>query len=120
MLIACDTWVLTMPNSLEKRTPDGSATYYAMNQLFGSRCQISPSPKLNQRVVVTFCCVKKCTPSLPCMCRSPKNDSFHPLNGNHAIEAGTPILIPTIPHWIRCLNSRAALPERVKIDAPFP
>jgi len=24
-------------------------------QLLGSRCQTSPSPKLNQRVVVTFC-----------------------------------------------------------------
>src|SRR5215471_21511018 len=87
---------------------------------FVSRCQISPSPKLNQRVVVTFCWVKNCTPSLPCMCRSPKNESFQPLNGNQAIEAGTPTLMPTMPHLIRCLNSRAALPEQVKMDAPLP
>ena len=54
------------------------------------------------------------------MCRSPKNDSFQPLNGNHAIEAGTPMLMPTMPQLTRCLNSRAALPLRVKIEAPLP
>src|SRR5207245_8933444 len=91
----------------------------AQHQLLGSRCQISPSPKLNHLVVVTFCWVKNWTPSLPCMWRSPKNDSFQPLNGNQAMEAGTPMLIPTMPHWMRCLNSRAALPEPVKIDAPL-
>src|SRR5262249_30647251 len=71
---------------------------YSSDHALGSRCQISPSPKLNHRVVVTFSWVKTWTPSLPCMCKSPKKDSFHPLNGNQAIEAGTPMLIPTIPH----------------------
>src|SRR6266581_272923 len=73
------------PHSLELVMPDSF-----------SRCQMSPSPKLNHLVVVTFCCVKKCTPSLPCMWRSPKKDSFQPLNGNHAMEEGTPMLMPTM------------------------
>ena len=45
-------------------------------------------------------------------CRSPKNDSSQPLNGNHAMEAGTPMLMPIMPALARCLNSRAALPLR--------
>src|SRR5206468_6123484 len=93
--------------------------HVAFVKIYFSRCQMSPSPKLNQRVVVTFCCVKNWTPSRPCMWRSPKNDSFQPLKGNHAMDAGTPMLMPTIPHWMRCLNSRAAFPERVKMDAPL-
>src|ERR1051325_3306228 len=82
--------------------------------------QIFPSPSANQRLVVTFCCVKNCTPSLPCICKSPKKESPQPLNGNQAMEAGTLILIPTMPAFTRCLNSRADFPERVKMDAPFP
>ena len=82
--------------------------------------QTLPSPSANQRVVVTFCCVKNCTPSLPCICRSPKKESPHPANGNQAMEAGTPILIPTMPAFTRCLNSRATFPERVKMEAPLP
>jgi len=42
------------------------------------------------------------------------------VNGNIAIVAGTPMLMPTIPALTRFLNSRAALPEFVKIAAPFP
>src|SRR5215472_11796356 len=89
-------------------------------QPFGPRYQTSPSPKLNQRLIVTLSCVKNWTPSLPCICRSPKNESFQPLKGNQAMEAGTPTLMPTMPHLIRCLNSRAALPEQVKMEAPLP
>ncbi len=37
-----------------------------------------------------------------------------------AIVAGTPTLMPTMPAFTRCLNSRAAAPDRVKIAAPLP
>ncbi len=54
------------------------------------------------------------------MWRSPKKESPQPLKGNGAMEAGTPTLMPTIPARTRCLNSRAAFPEFVKMAAPFP
>src|SRR5262245_22475146 len=82
--------------------------------------QTFPSPSANQRLVVTFCCVKNCTPSRPCICRSPKKESPQPEKGNQAIDAGTPMLMPTIPAFTRCLNSRAVFPERVKMEAPLP
>ncbi len=57
---------------------------------------------------------------MPWMCRSPKNERFQPVNGNQAIGAGTPTLMPIMPALKCCLNCRAAQPLRVKIDAPLP
>jgi hypothetical protein len=65
-------------------------------------------------MVVTFCLGEKLHAFLALLhvqCKSPKKDSSQPLNGNHAIEAGTPMLMPTMPALMRCLNSRAALPR---------
>src|SRR2546427_10791026 len=42
------------------------------------------------------------------MCRSPKNDWFQPVNGNQAIGAGTPMLMPIMPALKWCLNWRGA------------
>ena len=54
------------------------------------------------------------------MCRSPKNELFQPVKGNHAMGAGTPTLMPIIPALKYCLNCRAAHPLRVKMEAPLP
>ena len=58
--------------------------------------------------------------SLPCACKSPKKDCFHPENGKNAMGAATPMLTPTIPHSMRDAYSRAAFPSPVKIDVVFP
>jgi hypothetical protein len=52
--------------------------------------QMLPSSLLNHLPVMTFCWVKKCTPSFPCIYNSPKKESLQPLNENHATDAGTP------------------------------
>src|SRR5260370_26363575 len=49
---------------------------------------------------------------MPWMCKSPKKDWFHPVNGNHAIGAGTPTWMPIMPALKWCLNCRAAQPLR--------
>ena len=50
---------------------------------------------------------KKATPSLPFTCRSPKNESLCPENGNTDAGTGIPTLMPTMPPWVRLANSRA-------------
>ena len=59
------------------------------------------------RVTTTLLSVKNFTASSPLACRSPKKLDFHPANGNTAIGAGTPTLIPTMPTCACVLNRRA-------------
>jgi hypothetical protein len=58
--------------------------------------------------MVIFCCVQKWTDSVPWICKSPKNELFQPVNGNQAIGAGTPTLMPIMPALKWCLNCQAA------------
>ena len=59
-------------------------------------------------------------PSRPWACRSPKNDSFHPVNGKKDIGAATPMFTPIIPACASWRNLRIAPPEVVKIEAALP
>lgn len=59
-------------------------------------------------------------PSRPCTCRSPKKDSSQPEKGKRATGAGTPILMPIMPHSTSRANLRAAPPSCVKSVAALP
>ena len=64
--------------------------------------------------------MKKSTPALPYMCRSPANDAFQPVNEKKGSGTGIGTLTPTMPASTSLANLRAAPPDRVKIAAPLP
>jgi hypothetical protein len=50
---------------------------------------------------------------------SPNSEAFQPPKLWNAIGTGIGTLMPTMPTWIWCANSRAASPSRVKIAVPL-
>src|SRR3990172_683350 len=87
---------------LDRKSEDG-----AERREFGT-CNIHPDH--SHRVMTTLLSVKNRIASRPWGWRSPKKESFVPLNGKYAIGAATPMLIPTFPARTRYPNSRAAFP----------
>src|SRR5712691_7880192 len=63
--------------------------------------------------MTTLLSVKNRIASRPWGCKSPKNESFVPLNGKYATGAATPTLIPMFPARAWCRKSRAAFPLRI-------
>src|SRR6266851_154097 len=74
----------------------------------------------HHRVTTTFLRVRKSIPSVPCTCRSPKNEPFQPLNGKKAKGCAIGTLIPVMPASTRSRNSRPERPDCVKIVAMLP
>ena len=69
--------------------------------LSGKHAEFASNAEKN-RLVTVFLRVKKSTASVPCACRSPRNESFQPENGKKATGAATPMLTPIMPAWTSC------------------